>query len=175
LEARDFSAWSTLMSEELPKWSEVSDEEANQYRLHPAGRVAAPGTALIVVGCLGLVANLLLVMTLNAVRQFSGPVARPAGMGDKPLTDYERGQMAAPFLECCLISLPTLAIYPLVIVAGMKMRRLQTWWLALMGAILGMAPCSPVMLLGLPIGVWALVVLADPAVQTAFASHGARR
>jgi hypothetical protein len=159
------------MSEGRHKWSEVNDEEANQYRGDPARRVTAPAAALIILGCLGIVANFLPGVGLIVIRQDRGPVERPAGMDDATFEDYERGRAAAPLLDCCLISLPTLAVYPLVIVAGIRMRHLQTRWLA----ILGMAPCSPVMLFGLPVGVWSLFVLADPAVRTAFASRGRRR
>jgi hypothetical protein len=161
------------MSEGRHKWSEVSEEEANQYRRNPARRVATPGAGLIIVGCLGIVANVLLAMCLNALRQDRGPVERPPGMDDETFKAYERGRAAAPLLDCCLIALPTLAVYPLVIAAGIRMRQLQSRGLAIVGAILGMAPCSPVVLLGLPVGVWSLIVLADPAVRAAFA--GGRR
>jgi hypothetical protein len=65
------------MSEGPRKWSEVSDKEANQYRRNPAQRVAAPGAALIAVGCLGIVANFLLALGLSAVMQ-NGGGGRPA-------------------------------------------------------------------------------------------------
>jgi hypothetical protein len=163
------------MSDEQHKWSEVSEEEANQYRRDPARRVAAPGTALIVVGCLGIVANLLLALTLNAIRQNQGPGGRPAGMDDETFQAYERGRAAAPLLDCCLISIPTLAVYPLVILAGIRMRQLQNRWLAIVGAVLGMAPCSPVILLGLPVGLWSLIVIGDPAVKEQFAAQRRRQ
>jgi hypothetical protein len=96
-------------------------------------------------------------------------------MDDDTFRAYERGKATAPLLDCCLISVPTLAVYPLVIVAGMRMRQLQSRWLAILGAILAMLPCSPVMLLGLPVGIWSLIVMADPSVQAAFERPQRRR
>ena len=57
----------------------------------------------------------------------------------------------------------------LVIVGGMKMKNLDNYGLAMTAAILGMIPCiSPCCLLGLPFGIWALVVLGRPEVKAAF-------
>jgi hypothetical protein len=162
------------MSEGPEGWAEVSDEEANHYRRDPTRQVAAPATALMVVGCLGIVANLLVAVGLNAIRPSPGPAGRLAGMDDETFKQYERGRAAAPLVDCCVVAVPTLAVYPLVIVAGIRMRQLRSRGLAMVGAIMGMAPCSPVLLLGLPVGVWSLVVLADPAVRAAFAGQRER-
>lgn len=53
------------------------------------------------------------------------------------------------------------------IVAG-KMARLESYSLCLVGAILVMLPCTLCCIIGLPIGIWALVVLAKPEVKQAF-------
>jgi hypothetical protein len=156
------------MSEGKNKWSEVSEEEANQYRREPVRRVAAPAAALIVIGFLGIVANFAFALGLNAILQDRGPGERPAGMDDETFRSYERGRTAGPLFGCCLMSIPTLAVYPLVILAGMRMRQLRNRGFAITGAVLAMSPFSPVVLLGLPVGVWALIVMADPAVRAAF-------
>jgi uncharacterized membrane protein len=51
------------------------------------------------------------------------------------------------------------------------MLRLRSYGLAVAGAILAMLPCSPVFLLGLPIGIWALVTLRRQEVIDAFAAR----
>jgi hypothetical protein len=124
---------------------------------------------------LGLAANVLVAVVVVAIRTNRGPVERPAGMDDETFKTYQRGAEAAPVLDCCLISIPTLGVYPLVIAGGIRMRRLEGRRFAALAAVLAMAPCSPAMLFGLPIGVWALVVLSDPAVRIAFAGRGPRR
>jgi hypothetical protein len=48
------------------------------------------------------------------------------------------------------------------------MKRLENYGFALTGAIVAMVPCSGCCLLGLPFGIWALVVLSDSSVKEAF-------
>jgi hypothetical protein len=57
----------------------------------------------------------------------------------------------------------------LVIYGGMKMKNLENYTLAIVSAIVAMIPCtSPCCFLGLPIGIWALVVLCNTDVKMAF-------
>lgn len=57
-----------------------------------------------------------------------------------------------------------------LIYAFSRMQMLQSYGIALTGAILSVIPCvgSPCCALGIPFGIWALVVLNDPAVKAAF-------
>jgi hypothetical protein len=49
------------------------------------------------------------------------------------------------------------------------MKKLESYGLAMAASIIAMIPCvSPCCLLGLPIGIWALVVLMKPEVKSAF-------
>jgi hypothetical protein len=56
----------------------------------------------------------------------------------------------------------------LVIAGAICMLRLRLYPLAMTGTIVGMVPCSSCCLLGLPMGIWALVVLNRPEVKDAF-------
>ena len=57
----------------------------------------------------------------------------------------------------------------LIFFGALKMRQLTNWGLALASAILAMIPClSPCCCLGLPIGIWDLVVLLDNNVKQSF-------
>ena len=59
-----------------------------------------------------------------------------------------------------------------MLVGAMKMKKLESYGLAMTGAIVGMVPYfSPCCLLGLPFGIWALVVLCDGSVKAAFHSR----
>jgi hypothetical protein len=52
---------------------------------------------------------------------------------------------------------------------GLKMKRLENHGLAVASSILAIIPCtSPCCLLGIPVGIWALVVLMKPEVKSAF-------
>lgn len=54
-------------------------------------------------------------------------------------------------------------------VAAGKMSRLESHNLALVAAIVAMVPCvSPCCCLGLPIGIWTVIMLSKPEVKSAF-------
>jgi hypothetical protein len=55
-----------------------------------------------------------------------------------------------------------------VLLGALRMRALKSWGLALTGAILACTPCSGCCIVGLPFGIWALVVLNDASVKAAF-------
>ena len=57
-----------------------------------------------------------------------------------------------------------------MMVAGLKMKRLQAYRLAIATSILAMI-VSPTNLIGLPIGIWALVVLTQRDVRDAFSQR----
>lgn len=61
-----------------------------------------------------------------------------------------------------------IAVGVLIIVGALKMQKLRGRGLATTAAILAMIPCSPCCVLGLPFGIWALVVLSKPEVQSQF-------
>jgi len=62
-----------------------------------------------------------------------------------------------------------IVISGLVILGTIKMRRLESYGLAMTVSILAMIPCiSPCCLLGLPFGIWSIVVLNQPHVKDAF-------
>ena len=66
------------------------------------------------------------------------------------------------------LSLAVLSIF--VLVAALKMKRLQAYWLAVAAGLLAIL-ISPASLIGLPIGIWALVVLRLQEVRAAFAAN----
>jgi hypothetical protein len=56
-----------------------------------------------------------------------------------------------------------------IIYASLKMKELTQWSLCIAASIIAMIPCiSPCCIVGLPIGIWCLVVLTKPEVKTAF-------
>ena len=66
-----------------------------------------------------------------------------------------------------LVPLSALVLSSVILVAGLKMKRLQTYALVVAGAILAIL-VTPGNLVGLPIGIWALVVLSQRQVREAF-------
>ena len=62
-----------------------------------------------------------------------------------------------------------LVVSILILVGGLKMRKLENYGLAMAASIVAMIPCiSPCCLIGVPIGIWAVVVLSKPEVKSAF-------
>ena len=73
--------------------------------------------------------------------------------------------MVWPFVAALVLSVPLAGVIAL---AAYKMKRLELYSLAVIGSILAMLPCHPAFLIGLPIGLWSLSVLARPEVKAAF-------
>lgn len=62
-----------------------------------------------------------------------------------------------------------LGVSGFIIWAALQMKELRQWTLAVVASILAMVPCfGPCCLIGIPIGIWALVVLMKPEVKAAF-------
>jgi len=62
-----------------------------------------------------------------------------------------------------------IAVSAMILYGALKMKKLENHGWAIAASILALAPCiSPCCLIGLPIGIWALVVLAKPEVKAAF-------
>ncbi len=74
------------------------------------------------------------------------------------------------------VLMPLLAVFYLfnfaisltLLIAGWRMRKLKSYGLSMVGAILALLPCSFGWFVGLPMGVWALLVLQRPEVREAF-------
>ena len=71
-----------------------------------------------------------------------------------------------PFL-IAIVAVPVLAL----LFGALKLRKLQGYEFALVSAILAMVPWSPAVVIGLPMGIWALVFLNRPQTKAAFAYH----
>ena len=62
-----------------------------------------------------------------------------------------------------------IALAAVILVGALKMKKLESYGFAMAASIIAMIPClSPCCLIGLPIGIWALVVLSKPEVKSAF-------
>jgi len=65
-------------------------------------------------------------------------------------------------------SLIGFAIYGMVMHGANQMKELRNYQLAVTASILAMLPCSGCCIIGLPVGIWSLIVLSDPVVKSAF-------
>jgi hypothetical protein len=78
------------------------------------------------------------------------------------------------WMKGLFIVLPLLAQGPIMIMGALKMRHLESYGWAVAGSILALLPTSPLAVVGLPGGIWALAVLTSPDVRAAFVENVAR-
>jgi tRNA A-37 threonylcarbamoyl transferase component Bud32 len=85
------------------------------------------------------------------------------------------GENAPPLAYAILlfISVLSLSVGALILAAASRMRRATSHGLACAGAVLAMISGPPA-LLGLPVGIWSLIVLTRREVRDAFTRNGAR-
>lgn len=113
-------------------------------------QVRGPALGLLATGLL----NWLLVPMIGSVFAYVSAGAAP------PIPRFAEGAVVAVLLAMLLVS-------SLMIFAALKMKRLQSYRLAVTGSVLAMI-ISPGNVIGLPIGIWSLVVLTQPEVRAAF-------
>ena len=123
----------------------------------PAAQVSLPGMILMILGILYILGNLLMLI-LNL-----------AGVGLGAAAGGDQGMQAMINGTAGIVGAIIGFIFGFVIAfGGMKMRKLQSYGLSMTAAILAMLPCSCCCIIGLPVGIWALVVLMKPEVKAAY-------
>ena len=152
---------------------ELPAEGPEAARAAALQRIELPALALIGVGVLGILLHLagLAGALLNLALQ--------RGERDELLRDlvgrmpelapaFEAGFAVGTVLSV-LFYLVGIALSVVIVVGGLRLRRLRSRGLGLAAAVLAMVPClGPCCVLGVPIGVWSLVVLSDPEVRRQF-------
>jgi len=119
--------------------------------------------------------GLLVVGALGALWQLLTIVLNIAGVGMAGLQNIGGGNAATDrYFQYfsgglgVFFALIGLAIYAFIIWAALQMKALRKWNISVAGTIAAMLPCSCCCLIGLPIGIWGLVVLLKPEVKSAF-------
>jgi hypothetical protein len=137
--------------------------------LSDAGRESAlqavklPAITLIVTASLGIayyLFNLALLLSGTVARFQQIPPDAPAWV--KSFIEGTHGPMAIA------VTFAILAMDGFVLFGAIKMLRLQGYGLAVAATIIAMLPCQCCCVLGLPFGIWALVVLNKPEVKSQF-------
>ena len=122
-------------------------------------RVAPPAIAIVVVAGLAI-AMCVLGLLFNLL-----------GIGAGSLGGVARDERFAQLLGGTIgmiSNLMGLVFYSVAIVGALKMKALRSYGFAVTSAVLVMLPCSCCCLAGLPVGIWALVVLMSADVKAAF-------
>lgn len=128
--------------------------------IDPASQVNGPSVGLLVTGIIGAIFSLFLLIALGI------------GMSIGSFWEWRHMQWYEDFIEGVAgmgSAIVGLIIAAFIIYAALKMKEMKQWSLAVAASILAMIPCiSPCCIIGLPIGIWALVVLMKPEVKEAF-------
>ena len=141
----------------------VEEEEEEHPRRRRRGKprsaaamaaVSGPATALLVVGIIDIVCGILGLL-MFALFMFTGLAARMPEL---------RGNMVTTLIS----SVGLLIMGPIISMGASKMKNLTSFGLAMTACILAMFPFINCCLLGLPFGIWALVVLSKAEVKDAF-------
>jgi hypothetical protein len=79
-------------------------------------------------------------------------------------------QSEGPNLLGALFDLVGVGLGGLIVLGGLRMMQLRAYGLAITASIIAMIPCFSCCcsVIGVPVGIWALVVLARPEVKAAF-------
>jgi hypothetical protein len=127
----------------------------------PRQRVNAPSVALMITGIIGGLLSLVM-LVINVFGFGLGALIAEEAGADALEMLFSGGFGAAS-------SLVGLALAGFIIYGAAKMKDLQAWGVAVAASIVAMIPCiSPCCVLGLPIGIWCLVILFDQQVKAAF-------
>ena len=123
-------------------------------------KVKGPAIGLIVAGGLGVAMAL-----LNILSVFFG-----AAMSFNQYQSLQ-GQLGAAYYAVMGVSIVLgLGVSGFLIWAGLQMKELRNRTLCIVACILAMIPCLACCLVGLPVGIWGLVVLMNDEVKQAFTS-----
>ena len=123
--------------------------------------VKLPAAFLMASAIVGMLGNL----TGLAMNVFGIGMASLAETGQEQLVQVLSGGVGM------VGNVMGLLIGGLVLLGALKMKALESYGWAVAASVIAMIPCvSPCCCLGMPFGIWALVVLVKPEVKAAFAS-----
>jgi hypothetical protein len=120
--------------------------------------VSPPATALIILAIL----HFLWVVFSIVVRFALASLFSASQMPNQPFADMFSGTLG------WISNILGIFLALLIFLGGLKMKRLENYGLAMSASIVALLPCSACCIVGLPIGIWALVILSKPEVKSSF-------
>ncbi len=141
----------------------TNEQKPVRVVVDPAAQVSGPSIGLLVTGIIGGVFSIIgLFMSFLGTSISSLMADRFEGFDERYVELYEGAAgIASAFIG--------ILVAALIIYAALKMKELNQYGLCMAASILAMIPCiSPCCIIGLPIGIWCLIVLTKPEVKSAF-------
>lgn len=138
---------------------------------NPVEAVKLPAIFLIVIGAIGLLWALFsLISGLAGAEQNQAQMQQALSDPNIPPA-LKRMLAGASGGGAAFFNLFYVLTSGLVIFGGIQMMKLKSYGLSMAASIIAMIPCvGPCFCLGLPVGIWSLVVLNKPEVKAAFNS-----
>jgi hypothetical protein len=138
----------------------------------PMPPVGAPASQQVQGPAMGLLITAIIGILLNLI----GLAVNALGMGMSGLENIGGGSGAADqYMQYMsggmgiVSSIIGLGISGFILWASMQMKQLRKWNMSVAASIVAMIPCiGPCCLIGIPIGIWSVVVLMKPEVKAAF-------
>lgn len=133
---------------------------------HAKSKVSGPATWLIVLSITHIVLASIMLLLVGLGLTAAGAAAKdPNFAADEDLA----GTVVSLFFNFVTLS-AGLVCAVVILVGAIQMKKLRNYGLAMAAAILSVIPCtSPCcFLIGLPIGIWAIIVLSEPVVKRAY-------
>ena len=144
-----------------PSASAAASSDASAHA-RAKNEVSGPAIGLIVTAVLGIVAKV-----LGLIFNLVGVNFMPPQSGMTPEMTRMMQFISGPV--AIVSGIVGLAISLFVLYGALKMQKLAGYGFALAAAIIAVIPCfSPCCLIGIPLGIWALIVLNKPEVKSQF-------
>lgn len=125
--------------------------------------VSAPSIALIVVGAVGAVGALASALGSAAMLPLLEKYAQDENMRQQ--LEQARAQGAGNGIGAWIM----LVVSAFVIFGAVQMKGLKSYGLAIAASVVAVLPCvGPCCCLGIPFGIWSLVMLLKPEVKAGF-------
>lgn len=130
-------------------------------------RLSGPAYGLIGVGGIGIAVQFI-TLSMQVLNFGMGAAAvANGGGGEEAIITLLSGTVGVAMSGLAIV------LGGLIIFAGFRMKDARSWNLAVGASVVAMLPClSPCCILGIPAGIWALMVLMDDAVKEEFARGG---
>jgi hypothetical protein len=134
-----------------------------------SGKVTPPAICLMVAAGLNILMSLYLIFSGVSATLLSGQIGKDMKATSKAEAEAASAMVSGVGIGYVLWGVLALLCAGVIIMAGIKMKSLQSYNLVMAGTVLAMIPCTgPCCIVSLPLGIWALVVLMSPDVKAAF-------
>ena len=143
-------------------------EEALQRVSTPALLLLIFGILCVVLGLGGVVVGFAMRDSMKEQQQQEIENLRETA-GEEAAQQYESMMGYMEAFQNPLLNLVGVAVSIFIILGALKMKKLESKGMAMGAAIVAMVPClTPCCLLGIPVGVWCLVVMGKDEVSSHF-------